>query len=296
MGKGINPFNLKDSYGGGGSVFPPGVYKVLKSIHTMFDFNGTKKGKDGEGICCLMWKVQAVDPKTHKALEGVEPIVQYWGAGDETKIRNKGKEIEMREDATHEVIWKGSDYFKLFESLGKADPPFDMDKYEDEPDVTVFEGMVFEMTRIQDPYELDKAKKNKGRDIDEGDKDKKKLPREITIVTGCPKAKGGGSSKEEKEEKPAASKKDDKKKDSSSSNEPEDLVENYLRKVVFVEDNESGIETVVARSGLNRTITKSHDAETAKACILHWNKKGILDSLCTAYGWELDGDNIKKSE
>lgn len=285
MAKGIKIFNLTDSYGGGGTIFEDGVYRVEKSLFTMFDFGGSFPGKDGDGACCLMWKLQPVDAKTHKPLDK-EPVVQYWGAGDETQPLNKGKEIGLREDATHDVIWRGSDFYKFMEQLQKA--KFDMDKYEDEGDVSIFEGMVFEMGKIPDTYQKE-PKAGKDLDGEKGKDKERKGPRLIVIVTGVPKQQAASKSKtaaEEAEEKPA------KKKPAADSDEPEDLVENFLVKSILTDDNEDGIEKIVARAQLNKAITKSHDAEKAKECIQYWNKN--LAAVLKAHGWELEDDTIKK--
>lgn len=298
MAKTLLKLFSKESFAGGGEFFKDGLYKVEKSLFVMYDFNGKVKGKDGDGLICLALKLQPVD-KDHK--DSGDAVMQYWSIGTEdATIENKGKGIALTGDYT--TLWKLSDYSVFVEYWAKNGG--DQDALEDENDISVLAGNVFEFGKVDSP----RTSRAKDDDKDDDKKDAKKGPNKIVIVTDAVPKGGGKSSsssksdkdkdtKSDKKEDAKKSDKDSKKSGSSDSEECEEIIKEYLAKKVFVKKNEEGIEMLPARMGLNAFVQKEKkgDTDLVKAVSKTWSDD-LVQNCAESVGWELDGDVLKKSE
>ena len=265
------------SFGGGGSFFTDGLYKIEEAQFVYYDFNGTAQGKNGKGIASLSLNLQPLDKNGEPA---GEPVMQYWGLGDDAVVEAKGKSISL--SGNYSTVWKLCDYAIFIEHLGKSG--FDRDALEEADDISVLDGLVAEFGKVASPRTGGTPKK---------DKEGKELPpRQIVVITAVPDAKSdnkkGGSKAADK--KGGSSKKD-------NSAEAEEMLLKYLVEKVLLEKNEAkGVASITARMGIGKFVLDNDgDAALTKATVELFGKKDVLGAALESAGWELDGATIKKS-
>jgi len=265
-----------ESFGGGGTFFTDGLYRIDEARFVKFDFRGSAPGKDGNGIVCLCCKLQPLDKDGGDV---GEVVVQYWGVGDDASIESTGHSISLTGDRS--TIWTLSDYGVFVEHLGKA--KFDLDAMAEENDIGVLDGMVAEFGKVPDPKT---GRDNK--DADNDNKKKRKYPKQIPVVTSIPGGKKTGG-------KAAASKPAGKKQE-SGDDAVEEMLQKYLVEKVLVSKNTDGIDKLQARMGLNKFIqANGGDQELQQAVGKMFGDAAKLKAILESVGWELSGSTIKAS-
>lgn len=269
----------QDTYSGGGTFFNDGLYRIEKSQFVKYDFNGSAKGKDGDGLVCLALSLQPVDKDGKDA---GEPAVQYWSVGDEFSIEDKGKSIQST--GQYETIWKLCDFAVFVEHLGKAG--FDRDAMEDENDISVLAGQIMEFGKVPSPRTQQTPK-----DDDEGGK-KKNFPKQVVVVTDANPLKGKETGKVKG--KAAAAAVGGKSK---GSDDHEDILQAYLAEKVLVEKNEAdGVDKLSARMGIRKYVEgKGGDADTVKAVSALFNDDKVLKAILQSADWTINGNSIVKA-
>jgi len=278
-------FSPETFSGGTGGLFSPGAYVIKDAKFVKFDFAGKVPGKGGDGLVCLCCKIQGLDKDGN---EVGEELTQYYSVGDDFDIVDKGKSIEAT--GQYETIWKLSDYAIFVEMAGKAG--FDRDKFDDENDITVLEGVVADWARIASPREG--TRKVKGEDGKV-----KEYPNEITVMTKvhqAPDKKGTAKGKD----KPAATSKANGSAAAAATNgsaqDPEEVVQAFLAKKVLLDKNAGGIDKLQARMNLNSYVQKElgGDADMVQKVAKCFNSK--LEDFLTSAGWGLKGQDIVRVE
>ena len=265
-----------ESFGGGGTFFTDGLYRIDEARFVKFDFRGSAPGKDGDGIVCLCCKLQPLDKDGGDV---GDVAVQYWSVGDDFSIESKGHSVAATGD--RDTIWKLSDYGVFIEHLGKA--KFDLDAMAEENDIGVLDGMVAEFGKVPDPKT---GRDNK--DADNDNKKKRSFPKQIVVVTSVPGGKNTGG-------KAAASKPAGKKQE-SGDDAVEEMLQKYLVEKVLVSKNTDGIDKLQARMGLNKFIqANGGDQELQQAVGKMFGDAAKLKAILESAGWELSGSTIKAS-
>jgi hypothetical protein len=283
MGKVIKIFNMANAYSGGGTYFPEGRYKWEKVRFVMFNFN--KEG--GDEACCFQVTCQPLNSKG-KA-EG-EKIIQHWPLENAGKGQYKpgkgGKTVEAIGE--YETIWRKSDFYYLMESLQKEG--YDMDKYEEDGDVSVLEGLVADMALWTKPG---------SETTDEEGKTKKYQVAVVTGLADAPKESGKKDAKKSTKKEEEEEEEEDTDTDTDSEEEEEEggdddaesLLDKYLEKKVLVEDNEGGVARMEARMGIAKFI--KDDPDKAKAVIKLFNDDKVLAKRLKKAGWEVKELKVK---
>lgn len=266
-----------ESYGGGGSYFTDGTYRVNEARFVKFDFQGAMAGKDGSGIACLALKLQQLDKDGGDV---GDELIQYWGTGDDVVIEGKGHSIAL--DGQYQTLWALCDYALFIEYLGKAG--YDRDAMAEENDIAVLDGQVMEFGKIPHP-------RNKpGDEGKEGKDGKKKGPKQLIVVTSIPDAKPAGKKGAAAPAKKAGAAAPKKNADADA----QDMLGKYLAEVVLVTKNEAkGIEKLQARMGIGRFVqANGGDADVVKAVTTAFNDAAVLDPILESAGWVTKGTKI----
>lgn len=266
-----------ESYGGGGSYFTDGTYRIDEARFVKFDFQGQMGGKDGSGIACLCLKMQQLDKD---GSDVGEQVVQYWGTGDDVVVKNKGHEIDL--EGQYQTLWALCDFALFVEYLGKAG--FDRDALAEENDIAMLDGQVMEFGKIPHP-------RNKPGDEGKDGKDgKKKGPKQLIVVTAIPDAKPAAAGK-----KGAAPAKKGAAAPAAKKNaDVEDMLGKYLAEAVLVTKNEAkGLEKIQARMGISRFVqANGGDADLVKSVTTAFNDPTVLDPILESAGWVTKGTKI----
>lgn len=271
-----------DTYSGGGTFFTDGLYRVEEARFVKYDYNGKAPGKDGNGITSLSMKLQPVNKDGEDA---GDVAVQYWSVGDDFEPKEKGHSIVAT--GQYDTIWKLSDFGVFYEYLGKNG--FDIDKVEDENDIAVLDGSIFEFGKIPSPRTQQKVK--------EDDSGKKQFPQQILVVVDANPTVGKGKGKSASTGSgKAASKPNGKTEDSD-----EEILQQYLVAKVLLEKNEAkGIDTLQGRMGINSYVTKDLGltADKAKDIQKLYADKETLGPILESVGWGFskNGQKIEKAE
>lgn len=272
----IKVFDLENSYGGGGggSYFVPGLYRVESSLYVMYDFNGHAKVP----AACLRQELQPLNSARENA---GEVKTQYWPAGNDVEIRNKGKEIALTENSQQETLWRLSDLCVYLDCLKKAE--FDVDALIDDNDITALTGLVAEFGMIKDPKEdlplrpgapaPDPKKKNFG-------------PKQIVVVTSVPAAPAskGKAKPGSKKEAP---------KEQAEAKDFAGAMREYLKSTVLKDKEEEGISVMQARVKLRNWVPKEFpDGDDAKAVMEIYKDEKQLSAVLKPLGWIIDGEDL----
>jgi len=283
----IRIFNMNESYGGGGTFFNDGTYRITKARFVMFNFN--KEG--GDEACCLQLTLQPLDGSGR---DNGEPVVQHWplekrGDGNYEPI-NKG--LCVGSIGEYPTIWKLSDFAIFMQHLQKAE--FDMDKYEEDGEINVLEGLVAEFGKYTKP-----SGPNAPVAVDDEGKPKRAAqPYQVVVITHIPKAgKGMGAAKAKEV---AAGKTNGKAAAEPATNgsfDAEGKLAEYLAANVFTDDYaDKGIKVMQARMGITKWMSKQDaDVEDTKKVLAVFNDKKQMGPILEAAGWLQDGDTFKKA-
>jgi hypothetical protein len=301
----IDIFDTEASYGGGGTYFADGLYRIESSRFGYFDFK-----KPGNEALCLILAVQPLDAKG--ADEG-ELQVQYWPIGDTDKQGTRTVEpctpvkgekglyaqIRLTEANTHDKLFAFSDFAIFMQHLKKAE--YDMDAAGN--DITALDGLVAEFGKV-----VKAAKKQSAVAIaEEGDKGGAPAqPKEVIVITSIPRVPAKGQAKgtplaankvidvkaEKVPDKPAG-------KGKAKELDPEQIVADYLVENALTEENEAdGTPFLIHRMALSKYVSKdlALPAEAVRAVMAIFNDEAQLGAILTAAGWERAGKLIIKSK